>query len=79
MTKATYTRSVIDTARILAECARGSRDGYSSEQLTELAEWLEWRIRVAWLPPGRPSEAGYDEAVHEMARTALELHRRARP
>lgn len=62
-------RSVIATADLVANGARGSGDPASDEAV----EWLRWRISAeVWVLFGR--NPMYDAAVLNLAREALLLH-----
>lgn len=65
--------SVIETARILAECSTGSRDGYSDEKLDILASWLAWRTTDGW-DASSGHNKDYEDSVLAMAKAALRMH-----
>lgn len=75
-----YRYSVIASAKTLAECANGSRDGVGADELEALATWLEWRIGEGWTETAavRGTTAwAYDASVRRMANLALMLHGQA--
>lgn len=65
---------IIPTAAILAGTATGSCSGDQIETLTEMRDWLAWRVEDGWVERGVPMAARYDLAVRAMARAALAMY-----
>lgn len=62
---------VIDVCQTLSGFIKGTSDGISPEEFRELAQWLHWRVNIAWLD--YPRHPQYDFAVRQLALATLSM------